>query len=102
VIGVIAILITCGDLIDPLAQKLEQRVIRMSRRPRVIDLGCRATENVEALVNLSHEKKAGITGDLRALKINADGSVETRPYGFLPLVTNCAHADFPPSGEFAE
>jgi hypothetical protein len=50
------------------------------------------------LVNLSHEKKAGITGDLRALKINADGSVETWPYGFLLLVTNRAHADFPPPG----
>src|SRR5208337_1715167 len=100
VIGVIAILIACCNLIDSLPQQFEQGMIRMSRRPRVIDLGCRATEDVEALVNLSHEKKAGITGDLRALKINADRSVETWPYGFLPLVTNRAHADFPPSGEF--
>jgi hypothetical protein len=100
-IGIITILIACRDLIDSLAQQLEQGMIRMAGRSWVIDLGRCHTEDVEALVNLSHEKKAGVTGDLPTLKINADGSVETRPYGFLPLVTNCAHKAFPPPYEFA-
>ena len=73
----------------------------MSRRPRVIDLGCCATEDVEALVNLSHEKKAGITGDLRALKIYADGAVKFGPDGFSLFVTNRAHEAFPPTDEVA-
>ena len=93
--------IACRNLIDSLPQQFEQAMIRMSGRSRVIDLGCRATEDIEALIDLSHEKKAGITGDLRALKINADGSVEFRPYGPCLFVTNCAHAAFPPSDEFA-
>jgi hypothetical protein len=100
VIGVIAILIACRNLIDSLPQQFEQGMIRMSRRPQVIDLGCRATENVEALIDLPQDKEAGIGGDLCALKINADGPVEIRPYGFLLFVTNRAHADSPPSNAF--
>jgi hypothetical protein len=71
-------------------------MIRMSKRSRVIDLGRGTTDDVESLIDLPHEKKAGIGGDLCSLKINADGSVEIRPYGaslsptarmqlFLPL-----------------
>ena len=82
-------------------KQLEQGMIRMSRRPRVIDLGCRATENVEALIDFPQDKEAGIGGDLCALESNADGSVETRPYGFLLFVTNRAHADSPLSHEVA-
>jgi hypothetical protein len=37
VIGVIAILIACRNLIDPLAQQLEQRMIRMPRRSWIIN-----------------------------------------------------------------
>jgi hypothetical protein len=53
------------------------------------------------LIDLPHEKKAGVAGNPCTLKINADGSVEIRPYGFPLLVTNCAHAACHPSDEFA-
>jgi hypothetical protein len=54
----------------------------------------------KSLIDLPHEKKAGIDGDLCSLKINADGSVEIRSYGPSLFVTNCAHAAFPPSDAF--
>ena len=38
---------------------------------------------------------------LCALKINVNGSIEIRPCDSPLLVTNCAHAAFPPSDEFA-
>jgi hypothetical protein len=99
-IGIIAILIASGNLIYPLSQQLEQRMVCVSCGPRVIDLGRRRIEDVEALIYFSHQEKARIGRNLRALKINADGSVETRPYGPCLFVTNCAHAAFPPFDEF--
>jgi hypothetical protein len=39
-------------------------------------------------------------GDLCSLKINADGSVEIRPYGPSLFVTICAHEALAPSDEF--
>jgi hypothetical protein len=89
------------DLIDSLPQQLEQGMIRMAGRSEIIDLGRRTVENVESLVNLSHQKKAGIGGDLCALEVNADGAVKFRPYGPYLLVTNCAHKAFPPPYESA-
>jgi hypothetical protein len=100
-IGVIAVLIASCNLIDSLPQQLEQGMVRMSKRSGVIDLGRRSTKDVEALIDLPHEKKTGIAGDLCALKINADGSVEIRHYGPCLFVINCAHEAFPPSDEFA-
>ncbi len=73
----------------------------MSRRSWVIHLRRRSIEDVEALIHLPHEKKAGIAGDLCALEINADGSVKFRPYGPYLFVTNRAHAVCPPFDEFA-
>jgi hypothetical protein len=75
-------------------------MIRMSRRSRVINLGRSTTEDVESLIDLPHQKKPGIGGDLCDLKINANGSVEIRPYGPSLFVTNCAHTAFPRSYEF--
>ena len=71
VIGVIAILIACGDLIDSLAQQLKQGMIRMSRRSRIVNHRLCTAEDVEALIHLSYQEKAGISGDLCSLKINA-------------------------------
>ena len=99
-VALIAILITCCNLIDPLAQQLEQGMIRMSRRSRIINLGRSTTEDVESLLNLPHEKKAGIGGDLCTLEVNANGAVEFRPYGFCMFVTKCAHATFRLPDEF--
>jgi hypothetical protein len=99
-IGIIAVLIACRNLIDSLAQQLDQGMISMARRSWIINLACSLTENVETLIYLSHEKKAGIAGDLCTLKIYADGSVEIRPYRPCLFVTNYAHADSPPSNEF--
>jgi len=95
-IGIIAVLIARRHLIDPLAQHLEQGMIRVAWQSRVIDPGRHTAEGVEPLIALSHEKKAGISGDLCALKINANGFVEIWPYGPCLFVTNCAHAAFPP------
>jgi hypothetical protein len=79
VFGVITVLISCHNLIDSLAQQLEQGVIRMAMRSWVINLrGCNI-QDVEALIDLPHDKKTRIGGDLRTLKIDADGPVETRP-----------------------
>jgi len=75
-------------------------MIPMATRSRIINLGRRSTEYVEALINLSREKKAGIAGDLCTLKIDADGPVEIRPYSPCLFVTNCAHHTFFPSDEF--
>jgi hypothetical protein len=72
VIGVIAILIACRHLIDSLPQQFEQGMVHMSRRPQIINLGCRSTENVEPLIDLPHDKKARIGSDLWAPKTNAD------------------------------
>ena len=55
----------------------------------------------KSLIDLPHEKKPGIGGDLCALKISAHEFVELRSYGPSLFVTNCAHAAFPPSYEFA-
>jgi hypothetical protein len=100
-IGVIAILIACCDLIDSLPQQLEQGMIRMACRSWVFNLGCSLTEDVEMLIDLPHYKKTCIAGNPCALKINADGAVKFRPYRPCLFVTNCAHGDFPPSDEFA-
>jgi hypothetical protein len=100
-IGVITILVSCRNLIDSLAQQLKQGMIRMSRRSWIINLRRSATEDVEPLIDLPHEKKSGIGGDLCALKINPDGAVKLRPDGPSLSVTNRAHATFPPSDEFA-
>jgi hypothetical protein len=99
-IGVIAIFIACCYLIDSLSQKLKRGMVRLSCRPRIFNLRCRSTENVESLIDLPHEKKAGIAGYLCTLKINADGSVKFRSYGPCLFVTNRAHADFTPSDAF--
>jgi hypothetical protein len=99
-IGVIAILIACRNLIDSSAQKLEQGVVSMSRRPWVINLGCRSTEDLEALIDLPHQKKTCIAGNLGILKINADGAVKFRPDGPSFFVTNYAHHTFLPSDGF--
>jgi hypothetical protein len=99
-IAIIAILIAPCDLIDSLAQKLEQGVVRMSRRPRIFNLRYRSAENIKSLIDHSHEKKACVAGDLCALKINADRAVKFRPYGPCLFVTNYAHADFPPPDAF--
>jgi len=48
----------------------------------------------------NYEKKDGIGGDLCALKINANGSIKIRPYGYPLLITNCSHPDCLPFGEF--
>jgi hypothetical protein len=72
VIGVIAIVIACRNLIDSLTKQLEHRMIRMAMRSWVINLGGGTTENVEPLIDLPDEKKTRIAGDLCALKINAD------------------------------
>jgi hypothetical protein len=53
--------------IDSLALQLEQGMHRMSRRSRIINLGHSTTEDVEPLIDLPHEKKARIGGDLCAL-----------------------------------
>jgi hypothetical protein len=100
-IGVIAILIACCNLIDSLSQQLKQCMIRMSCGPRVIDLGRRSMKDIEPLIDLPEEKEAGVGSDLCAQEINADGAVKFRPYRPCLFVTNCAHADFPPSDEFA-
>jgi hypothetical protein len=100
-IGVIAILIACRNLIDSLPQQLEQGVIRMPWRSGVIDLGRRSTEDVETLIDLPHDKKTCIAGDLYALKINAEGRIEFRSYSPCLFVTNYAHHTFLPSDEFA-
>jgi hypothetical protein len=73
----------------------------MLRRSRVINPGCYTTEDVEPLIDLPHEKKACVGGDLCALKINADGAVKFGPDGPSVFVTNRAYADLPPSDEFA-
>jgi hypothetical protein len=75
-------------------------MIPMAMGSWVINLGRRSTEYIEALINLSHEKKAGIAGDLCALKIDADGPVKIQPYGSLFLVTNRAHHTSLPSDDF--
>jgi hypothetical protein len=72
----------------------------MLRRSRVINPGCYTTEDVEPLIDLPHEKKACVGGDLCALKINADGVVKFRPYGPCLFVTNYTHADSPSSDTF--
>jgi hypothetical protein len=87
-------------LTDSLPQQLEQGMIRVPDRSWVINFGRRAIEDVETLIHLPHDRKTCIAGDLCALKINADGSVEIRPYGSPLLVTNCAHAACPPFDEF--
>jgi hypothetical protein len=95
-IGIIAVLIASRNLIDSLPQQFEQGMIRMARRSWVINLACSLNENVETLIYLSYEKKAGIAGDLCTLKIYVDGSVEIRPYRPCLFVTNYAHAIPPP------
>ncbi len=102
VIGVIAILIACRNLIDPLAQKLKQRMIRMSRRSWIINQRLYTTKDIETLIHFSHQEKTCIGRDLCALKINADGSAEISPYGSRLFVTNCTLATFPLSCEFAK
>jgi hypothetical protein len=72
----------------------------MTRRSRIVNLGCRSTKNIEALIDLPQEKKAGIAGNPCTPKINADGAVKFRLYGSLFLVTNRAHKPSPSSGEF--
>jgi hypothetical protein len=96
-IGVIAVLIACGNLIDSLPEQLKQGMIRMAMRSWVINFGGRSTEDVETLIDLPHDKKICIAGDLCALKIDVDGPVEIRPYRSLFLVTNCAHHTLLPS-----
>jgi len=39
-------------------------MIRMSKRSRILNLGRSTAEVVEPLIDLCHEKKAGIGGDL--------------------------------------
>jgi hypothetical protein len=99
-IAIIAILIAAGNLMDPLSQQLEQCMIRVSRGPRIVNFGCRGTEDAEALINLPHDKKACIGSDLCSLKINAYGAVKFRPYGPCPFVTNRAHKLSPSPDEF--
>ncbi len=52
-----------------------------SRRPPVINLGCSTTEHAEPLIDLPHEKKVGIGGDLCSLNINALWSKIKHPVG---------------------
>ena len=49
---VIALLIACRCLLDPLTQQLKQGMIRISRRSRVVNLGRNAIEDVEPLIDL--------------------------------------------------
>jgi hypothetical protein len=67
----------------------------------MVNLGRGSIEDVEAMIDFPHDRKTVIAGDLCALKINADGSAEIRPYDSALSVTTGAHADSPPPEEFA-
>jgi len=54
--AVIAILIACRNLIDPLAQELKQQMIRAARRPRVFDTGRDSLQKFASFVYLTHEE----------------------------------------------
>jgi len=72
----------------------------VARRSRVVNSGRSTTEDVEPLIDIPHEKKACIGGDLCTLEVNADESVKIRPYGFYLYVTYCAQEAFPSTDEF--
>ena len=99
--AVIAILVACRKLIDSLAQKLKQRMIRMSRRSWIINQRLYTANYVETLIHFSHQEKTCIGSDLCALKINVDGAVKFGPGGPSLFVTNRAHEAFPPTDEVA-
>jgi len=94
--AVIAILVACRKLIDSLAQKLKQRMIRMSRRSWIINQRLYTANYVETLIHFSHQEKTCIGSDLCALKINVDGAVKFGPGGPSLFVTNRAHEAFLP------
>src|SRR5208337_895145 len=94
--AVIAILIACRNLIDPLAEMLKQRMIRMSRRSWIINQRLYTAKDVEPLIHFSHQEKTCIGRDLCALKINADRAVKFGPDGPSLFVTNRTHEAFLP------
>jgi hypothetical protein len=70
--GVIAVLVTGGDLIDALAEEIEERMVDALGAARIVEAGGDALGEAEVAVEVSQEQQATVGGEGSAREIQVD------------------------------
>ena len=78
-VGVVLILVACGDLIDPLREHFIGLVVDEQRIAPVVNQSPKPLGKPQLLVKLAQEQKARVAGDLAAVKIENDFCLKTEP-----------------------
>jgi hypothetical protein len=93
IIDIVTIFVTGSYLVNPLTNHLDQRLFRVGRWPQVFQSILHEVDDPETIpetiVNLSHQEKTNVRGDLGPLEIYPDGPVKIRPdYLFWAFTTS--------------
>jgi hypothetical protein len=87
-VGVVAVLVACGDLINSLTQHLmgvmldEQRITPVIEKPR------KSFRERQLRIKLPQQQKSRVAGDLTAVKVENDLRLKTKP---KLIMTLCSH-----------
>ena len=72
-VGVVAVLVTQGNLVDALAQLLQTRVLDAVGVARIRDAGGHPAQQLQPLVHLPQQQGPTVAGGLRCIKREVDG-----------------------------
>jgi len=87
-VGVVAVLIACGDLVDPLTEHLVDVVLDKDRMAPVVNETPKPLGERQLLVKLAQEQKSRVAGDLATVKIQDDFGLKTERELIMTL---CSH-----------
>lgn len=98
-VGIIAVFVSRGDLVSPLAQELQNRVIGVGRRSFVLEPGGDGLKKPATLIDFPAQEHAAIRRNRGSLKVDRDGPIEPGP-DCLPPFTTQEHATPPLDYDF--
>lgn len=87
-VGIVAVLVTCSDLINPLTQHLMSMVLDEHRIAPLLTQSTKSLCERQLRVKLAQEQKTAVARDLTAVKIQDDFWLKTE--GKL-IMTPCSH-----------
>ena len=88
IVGVVLIFIAQGDLVNPLAEKVDQGVVDFSGLSSVGKNGGRHLRDPVAQVDFLEQKSAGVGGDIATLEIGENVQIKY-PSKIELLMTHC-------------
>lgn len=75
-VGIHRVLVSCGDLIEPLAQKVGHRVLNVARVATVSQETFGAAGQPQPLIQLTEHDQAGITGEGATLEVQSQAGLK--------------------------